>query len=338
MRNRIVLLGLLLLSLAVVGCKPYNTPEFQELSNNETGFLIPLEGDTTDQTLFDSEDYLGTKQVAAKKVQIPKRWVKTGRLWFDGKWVPTVRLLTVNRTPITREWTADNVSGTSKADEAIWVESRDSVGFSIGFNCTAKIDKNDATKFLYQYQNRSLATVMDTEIRARVQSVAAEVAAKDNLDVLRTKKQEIIDAVRADVIPFFAQKGITITTVGMFGGFTYENVAIQEAIDNTFVAQQEKVVAAAQFDAQQKKNERIELEAEALAEKARTIANGEADALRSIAEATKAAGKDPTFLEIKRLEVESARIQAWNGQYPSTLMNLGTGGAPNLLLNLPTSR
>src|SRR5678815_3906284 len=109
----------------------------------------------------------------------------------------------------------------------------------MGFTCTALIKEEDAAKFLYYYPSGSLGDVMDSEIRARVQKTASEVAAKYRLDDLRGRKQEIIDAVSKDVIAFFATRGITVTTVGMFGGMTYENPAIQKAIDETFVAQQE---------------------------------------------------------------------------------------------------
>ena len=73
---------------------------------------------------------------------------------------------------ITREWTADSSSGTTQKDQAIWVESADSVGFSIGFSCTAMIQEGDTSKFLYQYTSKDLASVMDTEIRAKIQESA----------------------------------------------------------------------------------------------------------------------------------------------------------------------
>ncbi len=92
----------------------------------------------------------------------------------------------------------------------------------------------------------------------RIQQTAAEVAAKYPRDSLRAKKQEIADAVKQDVTAFFAQRGITITTVGMFGGMTHENAAIQKAIDETVIAQQLKVVSEAKFSAQQRENDRIE--------------------------------------------------------------------------------
>lgn len=335
-RSAWALLGLMVLVTATAGCRPFDRPEFEEIDTSETGFLIPLEGAVDHQVAFESESYLAERKVAAKRVQVPHRWIQTGRMYFDGEWLDTVRLIKVDRSPVTREWTADSGSGTKQANEAIWIESKDSVGFSVGFNCTAFIEERDTSRFLYMYRSRSLADMLDSEVRARIQSVAAETAARYDLDELRSRKQEMIDDVRADVIPFFKERGITITTVGMFGGFTYQNPKIQEAIDETFVAQQKKVVNMALFDAQQKENERIELEAEGQANMARTVAQGEADAIRELAEATREAKSDPLFLQLKQLEVEHDRIEKWNGEYPGYLLQMGSkGDSPNLMLQLP---
>src|SRR5882762_412654 len=140
------------------------------------------------------------------------------------------------------------------------------------------VPEDGASRFLYWYPSGSLADVMDKEVRGRIQQAAAEVAAKYPLDNLRSRKQEIADAVKKDVTNFFAARGVIITTVGMFGGMTYENPQIQKAIDETFVAQQLKVVAEAKFQAQQKENDRLELEANGIAEKTRREAQGQADA------------------------------------------------------------
>lgn len=331
---RFAVVGLALLTVA--GCRPYDRPEFSEIDTSETGFLIPLEGATDNQVNFESEKYLDQRKVATKRVQVPHRWVQSGRAPWTGKWMTTVRLVKVDRSPITREWTADSTSGTAARNQAIWIESNDSVGFSVGFNCTAYIREEDTARFLYMYRSRSLADMLDTEVRARIQSVAAEVAARYDLDELRSRKQEIIDEVREETTPFFKERGITITTIGMFGGFTYQNPRIQEAIDDTFVAQQLKVISQAKLEAQQKENERIELEADAMGNKVSRIAEGEADAIRKVAEATKLAGSDPLFLHLKELEVEQLRIEKWNGEYPAYLMQMGSdASAPNLMVELP---
>ena len=333
------------------GCmKAYDKPEFVEIDTSETGFLIPLEGDTTQQAKFQSEEYLKQRKVAAKRVQITHRWSQEGRLANDGRWLPTVRLVKVNRSPVTREWNTPQTTvangAIQRSDKAIWIESGDSVGFSMGFTCTGFISEDDAAKFLYWYPSGSLADVMDREARGRIQQIAAEVAARYPLDALRSKKQEISDAVKLDLTNFFAARGITITTVGMFGGMTYENPAIQKAIDETFIAQQLKTVSEAKFDAQKKENERIELEASAIAEKARrealgqadartTAAKAEAEAIRMINTAAQEAQSNPLLLQLKSLEVEKARVEKWDGRYPQWWMAGNAAGGPNLLLQTP---
>jgi len=345
-------------ALAVVGTsgcvRPYDRPEYVEIDTSDTGFLIPLEGDSTEQVKFQSEDYLKQHKVAAKRVQITHRWSQEGRSPGNGRWIATVRLVKVNRSPVTREWvttqTTSSASSIQRADKAIWIESGDSVGFSMGFTCTAFIPEEDASRFLYWYPSGSLADVMDKEVRGRIQQAAGEVAAKYPLDNLRSRKQEIADMVKQNVTNFFMQRGVTVTTVGMFGGMTYENPEIQKSIDQTFIAQQLKVVAEAKFEAQKKENDRMELEAQGLAEKARreaqgqadarkTSAAGEAEAIRLINSAAAEAQQSPLLLQLKALEVEKARIEKWDGRYPQ--MWLGAGGtgmmSPNLLLQVPAA-
>ncbi len=338
--------------LSLTGCvKPYDRPEYVEIDTSETGFLIPLEGDGEQQSRFQSEDYLKQRKIAAKRVQILHRWSQEGRLPNDGRWIATVRLVKVNRSPVTREWVTDQAGAApgqtiKRTDKAIWIESADSVGFSMGFTCTTFISEDDAAKFLYWYPSGSLADVMDSEVRGRIQQVAAEVAAKYPLDQLRSKKQEIADAVKQDVMAFFTARGVTVTTVGMFGGMTYENPEIQRSIDQTFIAQQLKTVSLAKFEAQQKENERIELEAQGQAEKARreaagladakkTAAAGEAEAIRSVSKALAEAQQNPLLYQFKMLELEKARVEKWDGKYPVYFM--GTGAtSPNLLLQVPS--
>lgn len=332
-RNYGLLAALTLTIVSLVGCGPYQEPVHEELGTSETGFLVKLEG-ATEQGKFDSEAYLEELKVAAKRIEIPTTKRDTGRWWMDYKWVPTHRLIKVDRSPVTRTWTSDTDSGTSSKDEAIWVESKDSVGFSTGITLTAMIKEPDAAKFLYFYPSGSLAIVMDNEIRARVQKVFSEQAASFDMSDLRAQKTVIVKAIETDVTQFFADRGITITTVGMTGGFAYENELIQKKIDEVFIAQREKEVAKAMLDAQADKNAKIELEAKALANAAEEKARGEADGQKLILAVAKEAAQDPVFLQLKQLEVESQRIEKWDGSYPQFMMS-GAGGTPNFFMPLP---
>ena len=342
----------LAVTLALTGCvRAYDRPEYVEIDTSETGFLIPLEGENTQQAKFQSEEYLKQRKIATKRVQITHRWSQEGRWPTDGRWISTVRLVKVNRSPVTREWinaqgpaTSGLVRGIAN-DKAIWIESADSVGFSMGFTCTAFISEDDAARFLYWYPSGSLADMMDREVRGRIQQSAAEVAARYPLDQLRSKKQEIADAVKADVTKFFTNRGVTVTTVGMFGGMTYENPEIQKSIDQTFIAQQLKVVSEAKYEAQKRENDRIKLEADAAAEKSRREAQGQGDARKVMAAAEGAAIREvnaalnetqqPQLLsQLRALEVEKARVEKWDGKYPTYYLGGGTA-SPNLLVQMP---
>jgi len=358
--SRFVLTSVIV-ALISAGCAEYDVPEFHEIGSSHTAFLVPLEGDTTTQGVFDSEDFLKENMVATKRVQITHRWKQTGRLWYSGEWIDELRLITVDRAPVTREWSADTSSGTSSRNEAIWIESRDSVGFSTGITCTSRIkDDESAIRFLYNYPaatsstssnsnagdqlidtGKGLAHVMDSEIRAQVQSRMSEFAALYEMDELRERKPEMLAYVRFGTLPdsvqpqawddansvgvveFFQDRGIEITTLGQFGGFTYENVKIQEAIDKVFQAQQDEEVAKAESLAQKERNEAVRLEAEGKAEATRLKASGEADAIQTVADAKayeieKAQENWEQYSTLKRLELEEKRLEAWDGKYPTS--------------------
>ena len=319
--------AVLVVALSQAGCRPYEQPVFDEVGNNETAYVIPLTGDTTQQGKFQSAQFLEQRKVAAKRIQIPLLWVQTGRMPSDGFYQPQVRVIKVDRSPVTAEFHQDGgVGGKSKDADAIWIESKDSVGFSTGFSVTGLIKEEDTSTFLYRYNALSLRQVISTEVRARIQQDAAQFAAQYILDDLRAKKNEMLDDIRKDVVPFFAERGITITTIGQFGGMTYENVDIQKAIDNTFVAQQEKVVAAAKLAAQTDINGKSN--SAAMQDKANAVllAEGQAQAIRLVSEAAKEAASNPAFLRLRELEVQGKQIERWNGVTPTTLIEGGATG------------
>ena len=92
-----VLFCLALVFMGTPGCvRSYDRPEYVEIDTSETGFLIPLEGDTAEQVRFQSVDYLNQHKVATKRVQITHRWSQEGRWSTDGQWIPMVRLVKVS--------------------------------------------------------------------------------------------------------------------------------------------------------------------------------------------------------------------------------------------------
>ena len=278
--------------------KPYDTPEFYTIEASQTAFLIPLVGDTTSQASFESEELLAQAKVATKEVQIPHRWVQTGRFGWQGEWRPSAKLIVVERTPETREWSSAKDNGTSAKNQAIYAESKESIGFSVGMNCSAQIyTEDDAVKFLYSYNNKTLEQIMDSEIRARVESKFVEECAKYSLNEILVNKEQIMNTVREDVTNYFGDKGITITVLGMKDGIEYEDEAIQTAINEKFSSEQKLVT-------QENNNKVIVSKAEAEAEAQRIAAEAEADANKKIAESL-----TPEL-------IEKQKIEKWKGDVP----------------------
>ncbi len=355
--------------VAILGCtlaavllvRPYDVPEFVEVDSSESAFLIPLEGDSSNQAAFHSIKLLEEKKIATKRVQIPHRWQQTGYLPTNGRYIATVRIVKVDRRPITREWTRSSKTGTTSKDEAIMSESKDSVNFHMGISATAYIPEDSAALYLYSYPSRCLAEMLDTEVRARIHQVISEESGKYSLFELPTKKNDILMAVREDVVPFFKKKGIEITTLAMLGGLTFENPEIQRAIDDAAKAAQLKVAAEAKRAAQEVENKSLLLAAEGKALAAKREAEGkvevelvrveaeakirlreaetQAEATKKAAdakayEAQKAAENGETYIRLRLLEAEMLRWRQWDGRYPQYVVQMG-GTTPSAVMLPP---
>ena len=263
--NKKRILGLTLVTSLTVGSmtgcvKPYQKPILEEIATNESAFLVPLVGDGTEQSAFSSEEMLKENMVATKRVEIPTTWVQLGRRSWKGEWMPSAKLIKVDRTPITREWTESQGDGTSNSNQGIKAESIESISFMARMSCTASIEEANAPKFLYYYNTKSLAEVMDTEIRTLVESTFNELCAKYTLNEILANKQEIMNIIRDTVTTTFSKKGITISNIGYKGEFSYDS-KIQESINAKFTAEKE---AEAQAIKNQQDIDKAQAEAEAI--------------------------------------------------------------------------
>ncbi len=343
MKKLIVILVLLML----VSCirKPFKEEKYVVIKPNETAFVLPLEGaNKTNQKKFSSVEYLESKKVAAKRILIPRREHKTGRWSSDVKYIDTIQVIKVDRTPITREWTSATGTGTSTYDQSITVESRDSIAFSLGITITAQVEESNTATFLYYHPGTSLANIIDTNVRGFAASVLSEEFSKYNLSVARTKKDSVRRVLNKKIKSHFKNKGISITTVGIVGGLVYSNPKIQENIDKAFNREMDKELAKSKKEAELIENSRKE----ALAKSAARIkmteernenqilinrARAKADAANKIAASMKA------YTDQMRLEIEMIKAQAdlerakaktvwsknWKGQLPSSVTNIPMG-------------
>ena len=270
-------------SIFVIGCNP-NIPPIQTIEPSQTAFLIPLEGQTSNQTSFNSEKFLEAAKVATKRVEIPQRWRSTGSMWFSGEWIPTVRLIVVERHPVSKHWDGKG---------AVTAESLESIGFSTGMAITAQIDESDAARFLYRYNNKPLDDVVNDEVLNRVRTLFVENCNQYTMADLLKNKGKIMNIIRADVEPYFKERGINITSLGLVGEFTYVEERIQNAINKNFEAQQSLI-------AQKALNET-------------TVSKAKADALAA------QILNNPQALLLKRLELQAKFLDKWNGTAPNAI-------------------
>lgn len=290
------------LMLVMVGCmftgcvKPYDKPEFVTIEASQTAFLIPLVGDTTNQAVFESEELLLETKVATKEIQIPHRWVQTGRWNWVGEYRSSATLIVVERKPVSRSWESGDSTATS-ANRAIFGGSSDNIGIYVGMNCTAMIEEKDAAKFLYRYNNTPLETIIDTDIKKMVEDRFNVETAKYTSTELSAKKGEIMEAVKAYVVDYFKNYGITITVLGLKEDISYENPAIQDAIDKRFASEQD-------LEIQKNKNEANIAKAEAEAQAMIMLAEAQAEANKLLSESL-----DEALLE-------KMYYEKWNGVLP----------------------
>lgn len=332
------------LAFSMIGCM-YEPQKLTVIETNEEAILIPFTDNTDKQTMTNSEEYLRKNLVSVKQVRMPQRWLKTNYMpgWFGGHWIDAAMLIKVDKSPVTREWTADPNSGTSNKNEAIWVMTADQVEFSTGWTCTARIHGQDnAIKFLHNYPNGTLEKVLDTEVRARIQTGFGLEVTDLPMEKLRKDATPHIKTVVEDVKEFFATRGIEITNLGISGGFIYKNNSIMDTLVEVFNAEQQKAIAIAETNAQEERNKKIQFEAQAKAKALLTEKQAEAEGIKAVADAKlyeieKAKEDMLNYVKLKTIENIKLQLEKWDGKFPMYYMNSGDK-TPQMLLQIPEGK
>lgn len=295
-----LLITLVMVCTLFAGCrKPYDTPEFITITPSQTAFLIPLVGDSTNQAAFESEEMLLSAKVPTKEIQIPHRWVQTGRKNWQGEWRASATLIVVERKPVSRSWESGD-SAAASANKAIFGETSDAIGIYVGMNCSAQIEEADAAKFLYRYNNTPLEVVIDTDIKKMVEDEFNMAASQYVSSELHLHKSEIMETVKTNVVSYFKEYGITITVLGLKEGISFENPEIQKALDAKYASEQELII-------QQNKNEAELAKAQAEAEAIIIEAKAQAEANRLLAESL----SDDILTQMY--------YEKWNGKLPDVI-------------------
>jgi hypothetical protein len=339
----LVLAVILLVGLfGTTGCvvREYKKPLIEEANPNETLIVVPLEGNNLDtQSQLDSLEYLEEQKVAAKRVELTQKWLKTGRLPNSGNYIPKQQVIKVDRTPVNLEWTADSNRGSSSSNQGIVGEDKNSVSFVIDWYVTATVLESDAAKYLYWYgidqgtvklknnwpysvKARRLTSVVDTEVRRMVSKLFAEKTSKLSLDEIMQSKDSITLHINEEIKNHFGERGITITASGWTGDITYFDAAVQEAINKEFKAERQ---AKAQMKINQMNLDMAKNEVE-VAKQERMAAEERQKAWNIIQQR-----RELDILE----DYVTMLNDKWDGKYPSTLLQPGSESNQPFIMDLP---
>ncbi len=316
-------LGSAAIVAVLAGCAPVKVMDVVEIKPNETAWAIPLDsGSENGQVKFNSVDFLNQKKVASKRIMVDKVSRSIGRFWWDIEWIPAIRVIRVDRSLVTREWTDNPDTGTSSAKEGIGVVTKDSVQLRVGLTITASIEEDDASTYLYYHGERSLSDVLNQNVRSFAVAELTKEYAELNLASAQTNSTAIYARLFEDAKAAFKAKGITIQYLGNAEGLTYGDPKVQESINRSYTVQQDIKTAQMEQDAQKIRNQTTIMTAQATADAAKELF------------AVKEASSLQTDLKIRQIEADAklTMAQKWNGQMPANilpenspmLMNLGT--------------
>ncbi|MFZ1720809.1 MAG: hypothetical protein WAU28_05730 [Candidatus Moraniibacteriota bacterium] len=328
--KQIINAGLVTLAVLLSGCMgPAEIPPIEVVKPNETAFVIPLEGDSASQEKFESVKYLQAKKVQAKRITLPIKKRETGRWLGEFEWLPTVRVIKVDRSLVTREWSEPSLKGkppTNMQKAAIAVESKESIGFHVGINVTVLIQEDDAATYLYWHNVKSLQNVTDTNIRGFIQGVLSREFGALSLEQAKEQKNRVFGVAEKEAKDHFKQYGITILNLGNAGGLEFDDPEIQAAINNTQTSEMKIDVAKKDKLAQDERNKRDVATAIAARQAAEEFAKA------------KEAQTARVDLEIKMVYAQAALEAAkkFDGKLPANVLPSNSGMLFGLDRPLPT--
>ena len=233
-----------------------NYTEVYFILPNESAFFIPDVGaNQKTQAAFGSEEYLRNNKIAAKRFEVPHQKLSGTGFWSDF-YVPTGRLIIVDRTPYSREWVDSPERGTSRKKQGFPCQSKEGLNVTVGISIGASVTEENSPRFLYRfgvrpppgdrskpeiiftsvYYGRSLAEVMDGVVRNKVQSLVCDEFTARSLDQANAEALAIRQKAEDSVRKYLESVGITLDFMGWADTFTFDP-DVQKAIDDRYAAE-----------------------------------------------------------------------------------------------------
>ena len=250
--------------------RPYDKPTYEEVDTFETAFVIPLFEDggvsMSDQVqLNGSEDYYKSREVSTKLIQIPHKWVKTGRYTRSGYYKDAVKVVKVSLSPISGKWLPNT-------DEAVKVETSSSQGMQFPITYSFQIEAPNAAKYLSKYKDKSLEYVIKTDINRHFSGVLNEETHKREYTEVTAERDDIIKAAVESTQDYCDRYGITVNYIRMYDGIIPDDASLQDNLNRIASLQTERQVEDENIKLLAKQKERIAAEQSNKVLEARTAA------------------------------------------------------------------
>jgi hypothetical protein len=231
---------------------------------NESAFWVPDVGANKDsQNQLDSEEFLRANKLAVKRFVIPHaKLSNSGGAWNWDYYVPTGRLIIVDRTPYSREWVDAHDRGTSAKKEGFPCQSKEGLNITAGVSIGVSVTETNSPKYLYHfgilpaqgdrsngeviftsvYYSRRLADVMDDVGRKKVQTLVCSEIGSRKFDDANADMNLIMEKIKTQAEAYFASVGITLDFIGWADTFTFDK-PIQDAVNRVYIATQDEAIA-----------------------------------------------------------------------------------------------
>lgn len=252
-----IIFGLMVLLMAgmFTSCiRPYDKPEYVNVGTNETAFVVDLfatDASANSQAKVTADT--NYKKVNEKLVQIPHKWVKTGRFARSGYYTPTLMVVAVSNSPVTGTW-----------DNDIKVETKGSQGFTVPMKYGIRVKPEQTELFLSKFpatiqlkdtsgkvlskKMTSVEKVADDQFKNKVASeLSREFHNYEYKDVL-PNRDIIVDAAVERVKIWAEEFGITVDTLSVYNGLIPDDPTLQNAMD-------EQAKLAAQVETEKKRQD-----------------------------------------------------------------------------------
>jgi len=259
----------------------------------------------------------GTQRGAA---DIP---VRTGWVFYSPLRTQIIEFPTFVQTV---KWTRDLSEG-RPLNEEMGFNSKEGMQIFADVSLSYAIDAAKVPEFYVKYRVNELDRFTHGILRDIVRNSLNEIASTYTVeDIYGLKKAEFLQRVQDMIQAKVAPVGVGVQQFGFIGA-----PRVPDVIASSITAK-----ARAIQDAERARNELAMTQAEA----AKKIAEAEGDAQSQInrakgeAEANRLrqSSLTPQLLELRRLEIQRAMIDKWNGQLPTVQSGQGTGG---LILQMP---